>query len=184
MSRISFCIAGLSLPVPTISNDCTSGMPAASMVASWRLNTAMSSGFTLPPDLKAVLCFLMRLTAMPWRRRSARNAVSSGARLLPVTRLPFLSMPDQEYGTSRLMPFACVATAVAMIAVSLFDGDAVDFFDAGHALLDLLEPGTPQVPHAFFRSLVGDVDGIAAFHDDAAQGLRDRHDLVDTDAAL
>jgi hypothetical protein len=53
MSRISFCIAGLSLPLPTISNDCTSGMPAASMVASWRLKTAMSSGLTLPPLLNS-----------------------------------------------------------------------------------------------------------------------------------
>src|SRR5688572_31886593 len=107
----------------------------------------MSSAATLPPDLKALDCFLILLTAMPWRRRTARNAVSSGARLLPETRLPFLSMPDQEYGTSRLTPFAPdVATAVAMIAVSLVDRDAVDFFDAGHALLDLLETRAPQVP--------------------------------------
>ncbi len=49
MSSTSFCIAGLSWPLPTISKDCTSGMPAVSMVASWRLKIAMSSGVTLPP---------------------------------------------------------------------------------------------------------------------------------------
>src|SRR5690349_9691757 len=116
----------------------------------------------------------MRLTAIPWRRRSARNEGSSGARLLPETRLPFLSMPVQENGTSRLTPFApLVATAVAMCAQSLFDRHAVNFFDAGHALLDLLEAGPPQIPDAFFRRLVRDVDGVAAFHDDAADGIGD-----------
>src|SRR5690349_4851785 len=185
MSRMSFCIAGFSLPLPTISNDCTSGIPAASMVASWRLNTAMSSGATLPPLLNAADCFLIRLTAMPWRRRSARNAVSSGARLLPETRLPFLSIPDHENGTSRLTPFApLVAAAVAMIAGSLFDRHAVDFFDAGQACLDLLEACSPQIPDTFLRGLVCDVDGVAAFHDDAADGFGDRHDLVDAATAL
>jgi hypothetical protein len=53
MSSISFCIAGFSWPLPMISKACTMGMPAAIMVASWRLNTAMSSLVTLPPDRKA-----------------------------------------------------------------------------------------------------------------------------------
>src|SRR3954466_9224575 len=110
----------------------------------------MSSALTLPPALSAEDCFLTRLTAMPWRRRSARNATSSGARLLPDTRLPFLSMPVHAYGTSRLTPFApLVATAVAMFALSSFDRDAVDFFDARHALLDLLEAGATQIPDLF-----------------------------------
>src|SRR5690349_7758801 len=121
----------------------------------------MSWGLTLPPDLNALACFLTRLTAIPCRRRSARNAVSSGARLFPETRLPFLSMPDQANWTSRLTPFApLVATAVAMFGKSLFDRHAIDFFDAGHALLDLLEARTPQIPHTFFRGLVRDVDGV------------------------
>src|SRR4051812_17720618 len=94
-------------------------------------------------------------------------------------------MPAHENGTSRLTPLAPdVATAVAMISVSSFDRDAVDFVDAGHALLDLFQPGTPQVPDTFFGGLVGDVDGIAAFHDDASQRLGDWHDLVDAHAAL
>src|SRR4051812_1847954 len=183
MSRMSFCIDGLSLPLPTISKDCTSGIPAASMVASWRLNTAMSSGLTLPPALNACDCFLILLTAMPWRRSSERNAPSSGARLLPLTRLPFLSMPDQLKGVSRLAVLApAVATAVAMVRLSLLDGDAVDFLEASHALPDLLEAGAAEVPHAFLFCVIADVDGVAAFHDHASHGLGDRHHLVDTDA--
>src|SRR5262245_36111627 len=104
----------------------------------------MSSALTLPPALKACDCFLILLTAMPWRRRSARSAVSSGARLLPETLLPFLSMPVQANGTSRLIPLVpAVATAVAMLASPLkrlFDRDAGDFFDARQAGLDLLQP--------------------------------------------
>ncbi len=48
-----------------ISNAWTSGMPAPSMVASWRLNMAMSPALTLPPERVAVDCFLMRVAAMP-----------------------------------------------------------------------------------------------------------------------
>ena len=47
-------------------------MPAESMVASWRLNTAMSPGLGLPPPIEAD-CFLIRLGATPWRRSSARS---------------------------------------------------------------------------------------------------------------
>jgi len=39
-------------------------MPAPSMVASWRLNIAMSPASTLPPPVRAA-CFLMRVAAMP-----------------------------------------------------------------------------------------------------------------------
>ena len=50
MSSSSFCIDGLSCPAPMISKACTSGMPAPSMVASWRLKIAMSPALTLPPE--------------------------------------------------------------------------------------------------------------------------------------
>ena len=39
---ISFDIDGLAWPLPTMSNDCSSGTPAFIMVASWRVNSAMS----------------------------------------------------------------------------------------------------------------------------------------------
>ena len=48
-SSTSFCIAGFSWPLPMISKACTIGMPADIIVASCRLNTAMSSAVTLPP---------------------------------------------------------------------------------------------------------------------------------------
>src|SRR4029079_2548618 len=101
-------------------------------------------------------------------------------------RLPFLSMPDQEKGVSRLMPLApALATAVAMLVnPQLFDRDRLDLFDARHAGLDLLEARPAQIPNTFFPGLVADVDGVAAFHDDAADGLGDRHDLVDAATAL
>ena len=59
MSSISFCIAGLSWPLPTISNDCTSGMPAASMVASWRLKIAMSFGVDLAAAAEDLRCLTL-----------------------------------------------------------------------------------------------------------------------------
>ena len=81
MSRISFCIAGLSLPLATISNACTSGMPAASMVASWRLKIAMSPGLTLPPlralALLADLATARRPGGAARRAASARRARGS-----------------------------------------------------------------------------------------------------------
>ena len=54
MSSTSFCMAGFSWPLPMISKACTMGMPADIMVASWRLNTAMSPGSTLPPARTAL----------------------------------------------------------------------------------------------------------------------------------
>ena len=50
--------------------------------------------------------------------------------------------------------------------------------------LTFSRPGAAQVPDAFLGGLVGDVDGVAAGHDDAADRLGDFHDLVDADAAL
>jgi len=38
-----FCIEGFSWPLPMMSKHCTIGMPACSMVASWRANSAISS---------------------------------------------------------------------------------------------------------------------------------------------
>ena len=55
IASTSFCMAGLSLPTPMISNACTIGMPAVSIVASWRAKIAMSSAVTLPSLLKSWL---------------------------------------------------------------------------------------------------------------------------------
>ena len=52
--------------------------------------------------------------AMPCRRSSPRRTVSSGARLLPFTRLPRLSLPSQVKGMSRLIVLTVVVAAGAM----------------------------------------------------------------------
>src|SRR3954463_5953769 len=95
----------------------------------------MSCGFGLPPALKALDCFLTRLGAMPCRRRAARSAASSGARLLPFTRLPFLSMPSHWKAMSRLALLIVAVAAGAMLNLSYvnpgsFRSDAVHFFEA------------------------------------------------------
>ncbi len=112
MSRISFCIAGLSWPTPTISKACTSGMPAASMVASWRLKTAMSSGLILPPPLKSWRSFFTLTAITPWRRSSAWTSFSLTASVRPLSRLPLRSVPSQTQGNS----FFASAAACAMSA--------------------------------------------------------------------
>ena len=100
IDRISFCIAALSWPLPTISKDCTSGIPAASMVASWRMKTAISPEVIVPDEANnPLLCLRIRVGTTPWRRRSARTAASSAAIALPLTFWPFLSVPSQIKGT-------------------------------------------------------------------------------------
>src|SRR5208337_1852106 len=68
--------------------------------------------------------------------------------------------------------------------VSLFDGDAVHFFQAGDAVPDLLQARPAQVPDAVLGRLIADIHGPAAFHDHTADGLGDRRDLKDAHAAL
>ena len=63
-------------------------------------------------------------------------------------------------------------------------GHAVDFFEAGHAVPHLFQARPAQVPDPFPLGLVPDVRRAAAGQDDPADGLRDRHDLVDAHPAL
>ena len=52
-------------------------------------------------------------------------------------------------------------------------------------VLDLLEARRAAGPRRLrVGRLVADLDRVAALHDDAADRLGDRHDLVDADAAL
>src|SRR5450755_1405214 len=101
----------------------------------------MSMAFTLPPAFRMFDCLRILEGAMPWRRRSARSAASSAAKLLPFRRLPFLSRPSHLKGKSRLMVLTLAVAACAMcLSPALLNRDAVDFLDAGEALFDLLEP--------------------------------------------
>src|SRR5688572_2755541 len=63
-------------------------------------------------------------------------------------------------------------------------GDAVDFLEARHPVTDLVQPRLPQVPDAFLRRLLGNRNRAAALHDNAADLLGDRHDLIDSDPTL
>src|SRR5262249_7964299 len=136
---------------------------------------------TLPPGPLRCDCLRMRVAAMPCRRNSPRSACSFCATVRPLTFWPLRSRPSQLKETSRWMERIAV---LAWAIVFLLDRYAVDFRDAGHARLDLLEPGAAQIPHAFLAGLVGDVNGIAAGHDDAPDRFADLHDLVETDASL
>ena len=98
IASTSFCIDGLSWPLPMMSKHCTIGMPACSIVASWRANSAMSSDVIFLPLLKSCISLRTLLASTPWRRRSAFTAASDTASILPLMRLPFLSVPSQTNG--------------------------------------------------------------------------------------
>src|SRR3984893_7630858 len=128
----------------------------------------------------------MREGATPCRRSSARRVCSSGARLLPLTRAPRLSLPSQAKGVSRLTALTVVvaAGAIRYFRPASLDGDAVDFLETGQPVLHLFEPGAPQIPHAFLGSLVGDLHRAAHGENDSGNRIRNRQHLVDTRAAL
>src|SRR5687767_1180073 len=63
-------------------------------------------------------------------------------------------------------------------------GDAVDFLEARHPVTDLVQPRLPQVPDAFLRRLLGNRNCAAALHDDPADLLGERHNLIDSDPTL
>src|SRR5580704_665325 len=131
-----------------ISKACTIGIPADIMVASWRLNTAISSFVTLPPERNALLWVLTRVAATPWRRKSARKACSFAARDFPRTLLPRLSLPSQRNWVSFLLAVADTAINRSFL---LLDGDVVNFFQAGNAIAHLFKAGTAQIPDPILR---------------------------------
>jgi hypothetical protein len=110
ISYSSFATAGFGAPLPTMSNDCSSGTPAFIIVASWRVKSVMSLSVTLPP--RPTRCFLTLVTRMPWRRSVALTTASPPARISPRITLPALSLPSQAKVAS-FGPFA-VAAAVAI----------------------------------------------------------------------
>src|SRR5689334_14551947 len=176
-----------------MSNDCTSGMPAVIIVASWREKMAMSAAVTLPCLRNSMLCLRTRVGTTPWRRSSERTAASLVETTLPLTFLPVRSVPSHVNG-------AWVAVAAVAIlqdlqqetgrdrsigrASRLVNCNAIDVFQTGKAVLDFLHAGRPQVRDAFFHRPRRDLHRVAAFHDDSAYRLRARHDLIDTDAAF
>ena len=102
--KINFCIAGFSCPLPTISNDCTSGTPADIIVASCRLNTVMSlvSIFPFAPN-KGLGFFFSLVGFIPCFLSAVLAAASLGAAISPVTFLVLLSRPSQIKKTSLFL---------------------------------------------------------------------------------
>ena len=90
-------ILGLSAPSATMSKLCTSGTPALSMVASWRVKMAISAGLIgLPcPPNSGLAFFFTFLGCMPWRRNCALAMAVLAARISPVLLRPDLSVPFQ-----------------------------------------------------------------------------------------
>ena len=114
MVRIRSCIFGFSWPRPTMSNACTSGTPAAIMVASWRMKMAMSFGMIfLPAPPNSGLGFFLILSGLtPMRRSSDFTWASVAAVRLPFIRLPLASVPSQAHTTSSVFLFFAGAFAM------------------------------------------------------------------------
>ena len=108
-------IRGFLLPLAMISIELTIGTPAFIIVASWRLNTAMSSGLTRLPAAapnSGLPLGLTTLGVMPWRRNSARSMLAFLACCSPFILVPRLSMPSQ-----RNMGCGAGRLAMAVLAV-------------------------------------------------------------------
>jgi hypothetical protein len=94
IARIISCIAGLLWPRPTMSKACTMGTPAAIMVASWRekYRDVLGGDLLLAVGEDRLLLRRSLSGVMPWRRRSARAAISLSALVSPLTLAPRLSV--------------------------------------------------------------------------------------------
>jgi hypothetical protein len=112
MSNSSLAKAGLLVPLPTMSKDCSSGTPDLTMVANWREKSVMSLSETLPLEL--VFRFFSLEMVMPWRRREALAADSLAALISPRTTLPALFLPSQEKSDSFGASFLVALPAVAI----------------------------------------------------------------------
>jgi hypothetical protein len=94
MSIISRAKRALLWPRATISNACSSGTPALSIVASWRVKNVMSFSLTRrPPRNDWRRSFAIR---MPWRRSVVVTTVSDAARISPRTWRLLRSVPSHR----------------------------------------------------------------------------------------
>src|SRR6185295_11760578 len=164
MSIMSREKRALLWPRATISNDCSSGTPAFSIVASCRVKNVMSFSLTRrPPRNVWRLILTMR---MPWRRRLVVTTVSDAAFDSPRTWRLLRSTPSQRYVYS-LTSRRDAAVAVAMVRgpcatkPSSLVGDRFDFLERRDAGLHLEQPGLAQVAHAFLLRLLCDVERVA-----------------------
>src|SRR3569832_1943238 len=139
MLMMSSCMPGLSWPRPMISKDCTSGTPELIMVASCRLNTAISLGVTffLAAPNSDFGFFLTLSGLMPRRRSSARTRATLLPLTSPLVRAPFLSVPSHT-------KMSCFA----VFSATLHRNHAIEFFQGRHASLDLTKARGSKVGDA------------------------------------
>src|SRR5690606_28292666 len=69
-------------------------------------------------------------------------------------------------------------------ASGLIDRHSIDLFEARDPVHHFLEARHAEIRYALALRLIGDLHGVAAFHDDPADRLRDRHHLIDADPPL
>src|SRR5215813_13814189 len=125
---------------------------------------------------------------MPWRRRFVVTTVCDAAFDSPRTCRLLRSMPSQTkvYSLTSLRCAAAVAMCRPVPASTRpsLVRNGFDFLERGDARLHLHEARLPEVAHAFLHRLIGDVQRGTVPHDDLPHLVRDRHHLVDADAAL
>src|SRR5260221_8548505 len=74
--------------------------------------------------------------------------------------------------------------SVAMWSSALLHGFSHDFFNGGHAVLDLAESACPQREHPFIDRLPAQLETGGAHQNQLAQFLAHLHHFVQADAAL
>ena len=94
-SKISSRIFSWSVPSATMSNACTKGTPAFIIVASCRVNIAISAGliFFAPKVISGLGFFFTDLVKMPCLRSCTRAKAAEDANTSPVDERPFRSVP-------------------------------------------------------------------------------------------
>src|SRR5690606_34875969 len=168
-----------------ISRPSSMGIPADSMVESWRVNTS-SSPFLTEAFLATGFCpvranilspppvFLMSIGVRRRRRRSATTSLCEPACMVPLTVLPELSFAW----------YLNVVVIVPLAGRSIGHRRAFDFFDAGDPARRVEQPAAAQGQHPLLQRLFLDVGGIRPLDDHALDRLRHAHGLEEREAAL
>src|SRR5450432_3639855 len=126
--------------------ESTSGMPARTSVASWRVMTATSAAAMRRKylsrsmsrvDLDFAASSVARVSMMPSRRRAVRNTLAFSA-----SRTPRTDLPD-EARTPRNSK-----TAMALLHRDVFLGGRQNFLDRGELQQNLASAVVAQRVHA------------------------------------
>ena len=172
----------------TMSNDCSSGTPAFSIVASWRVKNVMSFSVTLRPPRN--VWRLILVTRMPWRRRLVVTTVSDAAARLAahLAVVAVDAFPDERVFLDVVVgagsdcgghgcPSMRGSARHSLVTASISSRDVMPF-------LTFSRPDWRRLRTPSFCACCGDVDRVAVAHDELAHVVGDRHHFVDAHAAL